>query len=227
MRSEVEAKGTGGLYRGEARAEFPPSGAASILFSLIKAALGDRVHAAPSDRREWRHARQAHRSPSRRALFPRPDAPARSAHKSGEELKSYSVIDLGFSGADVADAADGGASDPQAPLRPPTRLCAIGGRRTRSSSTSAARRFFNALVFHRSSLTRWAGQRMGQEKLKALLQERRDDALRPRPRCDQCGGAAEGDDVPCVRSGPPDAGCAGISNALPICEVCPFWDLSY
>src|SRR5437016_10802226 len=60
--------------------------------------------------------------------------------------------------------------------------------------------FQHALVFDRSSLTRWR-QRMGQEKLKALLQEslavatRTDDALRPRLCCDRYDGAAEGGDV--------------------------------
>jgi hypothetical protein len=41
--------------------------------------------------------------------------------------------------------------------------------------------FQYALVFDRSSLTRWR-QRMGQEKLKALLQDpdASDEALRPR-----------------------------------------------
>src|SRR5438128_5576087 len=59
--------------------------------------------------------------------------------------------------------------------------------------------FQHALVFDRSSLTRWR-QRIGQEKLKALLQESypdaRDEALRPRLCCDRYDGAAKGGDVP-------------------------------
>src|SRR2546425_3261823 len=51
------------------------------------------------------------------------------------------------------------------------RSCVIAGWRTRISSTSAARSSFShRLVFDRSSLTRWR-QRMGEEKLQALLQE--------------------------------------------------------
>jgi IS5 family transposase len=61
--------------------------------------------------------------------------------------------------------------------------------------------FQHALVFDRSSLTRWR-QRMGEDKLKALLQESlavatRTDAMTLRPRlcCDRYDGAAEGGDV--------------------------------
>src|SRR3989441_10594386 len=51
------------------------------------------------------------------------------------------------------------------------RSCVIAGWRTRISSTSAARSSFShRLVFDRSSLTRWR-QRMGEEKLAALIQE--------------------------------------------------------
>jgi hypothetical protein len=63
--------------------------------------------------------------------------------------------------------------------------------------------FQHALVFDRSSLTRWR-QRMGEEKLQALLQESlavatRTEAMKPsapRPGCDRHHGAAEGGDVP-------------------------------
>jgi Transposase domain (DUF772) len=59
--------------------------------------------------------------------------------------------------------------------------------------------FQHALVFDRSSPTRWR-QRMGEEKLQALLQESlavaSDEAVRPRPGCDRHHGAAEGGDVP-------------------------------
>jgi hypothetical protein len=61
--------------------------------------------------------------------------------------------------------------------------------------------FQRALVLDHSSLTRWR-QRMGQEKLKALLLQEsgsdpdgRDEALRPRLCCHRYDGAAEGGDV--------------------------------
>src|SRR5260370_1357932 len=91
---------------------------------------------------------------------------------------------LGFSGADVwgglhrqagpaavADAADGGAGDPQAHLRPFRRGSVRSLVENPYFQYFCGEAFFqHALVFDRSSLTRW-GQRMGQEKLKALLQE--------------------------------------------------------
>ena len=76
--------------------------------------------------------------------------------------------------------------------------------------------FQHALVFDRSSLTRWR-QRMGEEKLRALLQESlavatRTEAMkfRPRPCCDRYHGAAEGGDVPDRRqAAQPGARAAG------------------
>jgi IS5 family transposase len=77
--------------------------------------------------------------------------------------------------------------------------------------------FQHALVFDRSSLTRWR-QRMGEEKLQALLQESlavatRDgsnETVRPRPCCDRHHGATEGSDVPDRRqAAEPGARAAG------------------
>ena len=77
--------------------------------------------------------------------------------------------------------------------------------------------FQHALVFDRSSLTRWR-QRMGEEKLQALLQESlavahpdgSNEAVRPRPCCDRHHGAAEGGDVPDRRqAAEPGARAAG------------------
>src|SRR5919197_5776211 len=90
--------------------------------------------------------------------------------------------------AAVADAADGGASDPQAHLRSFRRgfMRSLGGEPV--LQYFCGEEFFqHALVFDRSSLTRWR-QRMGEEKLQALLQgelggghpEGRDEAARSR-----------------------------------------------
>ena len=79
----------------------------------------------------------------------------------------------------VADAADGGAVDPQAHARPLRRgVCASAGSRTPIISCSAARSSSGtSLAFDRSSMTRWR-QRMGEEKLVALIQESLNVATR-------------------------------------------------
>src|SRR5262249_14754521 len=86
--------------------------------------------------------------------------------------------------AAIADAADGGASDPQAHLRPFRRgfVRSLGGEPVLAVILRRGG-FQQALAFDRSSLTRWR-QRMGEEKLQALLQESlavatRTDAMKP------------------------------------------------
>ena len=80
--------------------------------------------------------------------------------------------------------------------------------------------FQHRLVFDRSSLTRWR-QRMGEEKLQALLQEssgggdpdRGDEAVRPRSRRGRHDGAAQGGDVPDRRqASQPGARAAGAAG---------------
>jgi hypothetical protein len=75
--------------------------------------------------------------------------------------------------------------------------------------------FQHALLFDRSSLTRWR-QRTEEEKSGAAAGESsggdpdgRDEAVRSRPGCDRHDGAAEGGDVPDRRPGPRAAGAPG------------------
>src|SRR6516225_7279279 len=81
--------------------------------------------------------------------------------------------------------------------------------------------FQHALMFDRSSLTRWR-QRMGADKLKALLQHGRDEAVQSRPRCDRHHGAAEGSDVPDRRqAAQPGARAAGATDEEARSEPAP------
>src|SRR5262249_19767698 len=84
--------------------------------------------------------------------------------------------------------------------------------------------FQHALVFDRSSLTRWR-QRMGADKLKALLQESLAVATRTeamKPRCDRHHGAAEGGDVSDRRqTAQPGARAAGATDEEARRELAP------
>ena len=88
--------------------------------------------------------------------------------------------------------------------------------------------FQHALVFDRSSLTRWR-QRMGEDKLKTLLQESlavatRTDAMKPSDLARvviRHHGAAEGGDVPDRRqTTQPGARAAGATRSEPAPILC-------